>query len=55
MIMPKLSVMDYLINQEFESDDTYHVSLQASQAGLHLYETLGFKALGKLTSLAIKQ
>ena len=48
------ALMDYLINQALELDDIHHVSLQASQAGLHLYEKMGFKALGKLTSLVVE-
>jgi ribosomal protein S18 acetylase RimI-like enzyme len=48
------ALMDHLLNQASKTDDIYHVSLQASQAGLHLYEKMGFQALGKLTSLVIE-
>lgn len=44
------ALMQQLLNLAKESG-CITVSLQASQAGLHLYERLGFKALGHLTSL----
>ena len=44
------ALMEHLIDQAKYNDISY-VSLQASKAGLHLYEKMGFKALAKLTSI----
>ncbi len=49
------TLMDYLLNEARQSDTVEHVSLQASQAGLHLYEKMGFQALGTLTSVGLTQ
>ncbi|MBU2894587.1 GNAT family N-acetyltransferase [Colwellia sp. D2M02] len=42
-------LMTYLLKQA-QDNGCHYVSLQASQAGLHLYEKMGFKALAKLNS-----
>ncbi len=44
------SIMQHLIAQAY-GEKKKLISLQASQAGLPLYESLGFKIQGKLTSL----
>ena len=44
------SLMQHLLSQA-NSEGAHFVTLQASKAGLHLYERLGFQALGKITSL----
>ncbi|MEP1444580.1 MAG: GNAT family N-acetyltransferase [Paraglaciecola sp.] len=44
------ALMDYLIHQA-QLDGIDSMSLQASQAGINLYEKLGFKALTKITTL----
>jgi len=46
------ALMQYLVAQA-QLDEIDYVSLQASQAGLHLYEKMGFQAIGKLTSLLV--
>jgi ribosomal protein S18 acetylase RimI-like enzyme len=42
--------MEHLIIQA-QYDDIDYVSLQASKAGLHLYEKIGFQELTRITSL----
>lgn len=49
-----VALMQYLIHQA-QHDGIDYMSLQASQAGIHLYEKLGFKALTKITSLVSAQ
>lgn len=44
------ALMEYLLTQA-QHDDIDFVSLQASQAGMHLYKKMGFQALTKITSL----
>jgi ribosomal protein S18 acetylase RimI-like enzyme len=44
------ALMEHLIIQA-QYDDIDYVSLQASKAGLHLYEKMGFQELTKITSL----
>ena len=46
------ALIQHLVAQA-QHDDIDYVSLQASQAGLHLYEKMGFQAIGKLTSLLV--
>ncbi|MCJ8295737.1 MAG: GNAT family N-acetyltransferase [Colwellia sp.] len=46
------ALMKHLLAQA-SSEGFNTVSLQASKAGLHLYEKMGFKALGNITSLVI--
>ncbi len=48
------ALMDYIINKAKQSDVINNVCLQASPAGIHLYEKMGFQALGKLTSMVLK-
>lgn len=48
------ALMEYLIHQA-QCDGIDYMSLQASQAGINLYEKLGFKALTKITSLITAQ
>ena len=48
------ALMEYLIHQA-QRDGIDYMSLQASQAGINLYEKLGFKALTKITSLITAQ
>jgi len=45
-----LALMEHILAQA-SSQKCHFVSLQASQAGLHMYERLGFQSFGKLTSL----
>jgi len=45
-----LALMEHILAQAV-SQNCHFVSLQASQAGLYMYEKLGFQSLGKLTSL----
>lgn len=47
------ALMDYIIDDASQKQTVKQVSLQASQAGLHLYEKMGFVALSQLTSLVI--
>lgn len=44
------ALMKYLVHQA-QHDGIDYMSLQASQAGINLYEKLGFKALTNMTSL----
>lgn len=45
-------LMHYILHEAQQKEAVEHVSLQASKAGLHLYEKMGFNALGTLTSVA---
>jgi len=49
-----LALMEHILAQAV-SQKCQFVSLQASQAGLHMYEKLGFKSMGKLTSYTIAE
>jgi ribosomal protein S18 acetylase RimI-like enzyme len=44
------ALMEHLIIQA-QYDGIDYVSLQASKAGLHLYEKMGFQELTRITSL----
>jgi len=49
-----LALMEHLLEQASNQKCRF-VSLQASQAGLRMYEKLGFQSFGKLTSLVAEE